>query len=187
MTRPAITVLMCVSALFISGCERTGSIAEPASDAASQPVSEPAPGQATPGPPQDGDAPSPGFWAQSSTAENTLLYGYSQTPPLLSLACAEPGQLTLTRFVNAPSEGKILAALLGNRKAARFNMDAQWNGRGWVWVGAFPANSETAELFQGAEPQSITMPGIGMVELAPSLKVQALVDACRQDQPESPA
>ena len=176
------SVILIASLMTLSACDDSPRIAQdPAGSDVDLPADEPVAETLT------ADPASPGFWAESPSAPDTLIYGYSQSPPLLSLACEQPGELTVTRFATASNNGKILAAWLGNRDAVRFAMDASWNGRGWLWVGTVPANAALSKVVSGDKPMSLTLPGVGRTEMPPSLRVQALVQRCAQDPQVNPA
>lgn len=174
LTKKAI---MATALLAAAACEKPAPLA-PQSD---QPAAATLEGDFSQADPAQAPA-SPGFWAQSPSSADTLIYGYSQSPPLLSVACKPSGTLTITRFATAPSDGKVLAAWLGNRDAVRFAMDASWNGRGWLWVGMVPADAALVRLVSGDTPMSLTLPGIGQIEMESSLKVQALAKSCAPNQ-----
>jgi len=128
-------------------------------------------------------------WAPGNRA-GRLLYGKPGDPPLLALECTsdeDTRSVNITRFVAADAEARALMALTGNGHAARLPVDAQWNGRVWLWEGSYRADDPDLSVFSGPRQIEVTIPGAGSVVLNPSARPGRLLENCRQTEPKVPA
>lgn len=110
-----------------------------------------------------------------------LLYGRSGETPMLALECtghdAAPS-IELTRYVQADLQSKALMALIGNNHIARLPVDAQWNGKAWLWVGRYPADDPDLAVFAGEDEVELTIPGAGSLMLNASPLPELLIGDC---------
>lgn len=121
------------------------------------------------------------IWARSG-GDNRLIYGKPGERPLMALACeSRDGEpvIAYTRFARADPRAKAILALIGNSHVARLKIDAQRNGKVWIWQGAVPAGSTDLEALTGPRQVEATVPGAGSVILNPSAEPGALIAQCR--------
>lgn len=117
-----------------------------------------------------------------------LLYGKPGEPPLIALACDLAGhepQLHVTRFARADAEAKALFAFVGNGHIARIPVDAEYNGRAWLWEGSVPADTYQLGALTGPRALYATLPGAGRVEINASPRPGQLIEACLQAETEA--
>lgn len=120
-------------------------------------------------------------WANGETSDR-ILFGFPGETPFLALECERNGglpQIRITRFAAANAQAKALFALIGNGHIARFPVDAEWNGRAWLWEGTVPADEPDLDVLTGKRTVAATLPGAGRLELNHSPLTGALVEACR--------
>jgi len=176
------TVLLTFAATMLVSCK------PPASDDAQQ-RGDVISGREGPMAPIESPETEDAVWATGNRAER-LLYGKPGGSPLLALECTSEEDVRLikiTRFVAADAEAKALMALIGNGHAARLPVDAQWNGRVWLWEGSFRADDPDLSVFSGPRQIELTIPGAGSVVLNPSARPGRLLENCRQTEPKAPA
>lgn len=128
-------------------------------------------------------------WANGKTADR-ILFGIPGETPFLALQCERTGgapQIRITRFAAASAQAEALFALVGNGHIARFPIDAEWNGRAWLWEGTIPADEPDLEVLTGKRTVSATLPGAGQLDLNPSPLPGELVEACRATPEPQPA
>ncbi|QIQ85548.1 hypothetical protein [Erythrobacter sp.] len=119
-------------------------------------------------------------WAKSAKAADRIVYGIPGEPALIALACDRAaGTLTITRFAPADEGAEAMLALIGNGHVGRLPVDATEAGKLRVWQGTHDAASEEWEPLAGPRKLTATLPGAGMVELAPSPLPMELVETCR--------
>lgn len=121
------------------------------------------------------------LWA-SSGQPGRILYGKPGEAPLLALACEAGGaanRIHITRFAAADPKAKAILALIGNGHVVRFNVDATWNGRAWLWEGYAAVDDPDLEVLTGPRRIEATIAGAGSVEINPSLAPRRLVEACQ--------
>ncbi|MGB3378273.1 MAG: hypothetical protein WBA55_05830 [Allopontixanthobacter sediminis] len=127
-------------------------------------------------------------WANSKSADR-ILYGNPGETPFLALECERAGgvaQIKFTRFAAANAQAKALFALVGNGHIARIPVDAEWNGRAWLWEGAMPADEPDLEVLTGKRIVAATLPGAGQLDLNPSPLPGELIEACRAKSEPAP-
>lgn len=121
------------------------------------------------------------IWANGKT-DDRILFGIPGETPFLALECDRTSgvpQIRITRFAAANAQAKALFALVGNGHIARFPVDAEWNGRAWLWEGTIPADEPDLEVLTGKRTVAATLPGAGQLNLNPSPLPGELVEACR--------
>lgn len=121
-------------------------------------------------------------WAPVGGGER-LLFGQPGKTPLLALECGgsgETGTIELTRYARADPQSQALMALIGNRRIARLPVDAQWNGKAWLWVGSYPADDTGLKVFAGEGEIEATVPGAGSLMLSGSALPELLIGNCAE-------
>ncbi|RDC59490.1 hypothetical protein HME9302_00680 [Alteripontixanthobacter maritimus] len=117
-----------------------------------------------------------------------LVYGVPGAAPLLALECSAAddgtGQLEFTRFARADAKAQALMALVGNGHVARVPVDAEYNGRAWLWRGVDAADRTEFNVLTGPRDVTVTVPGAGLVKLNASPLPGELVSQCRAAPPE---
>jgi hypothetical protein len=122
------------------------------------------------------------IWA-SSGGPDRIVYGKPGNTPLLAIACAGNGTLRrieITRFAATDPKAKALMALIGNGHMARLNVDAAWNGKAWLYQGAYDPKNPELDVLTGPREVELTIPGMGTVKLNPSPRPGELVERCRR-------
>lgn len=122
-------------------------------------------------------------WAKSTLASERLVYGKPGQPPLMALACMkQPGKSVIeyTRFVETDPHAQAVLALIGNGHVARLKIDAQRQGKVWLWQGRIDPHSPHLEVLTGARSVEATVPGAGTVTLNPSPLPEELIRQCRE-------
>lgn len=122
------------------------------------------------------------IWAVSHTP-NRIVYGIPGKAPLLALACVGEDSartLEITRFAAADRNAKAIMALVGNGHVERLPIDAQDNGRGWLWQGRYPADLPALDAFTGARKLELTIPGASTLAINPSTQPAELIETCRR-------
>lgn len=120
-----------------------------------------------------------------------LVYGVPGAAPLLALECLADGEgagrLEFTRFAKADAKAQALMALVGNGHVARVPVDAQYNGRAWLWRGGDAADRTDFNVLTGPRDVTVTVPGAGLVTLTASPLPGELVSQCRAAPPDMDA
>lgn len=122
------------------------------------------------------------IWA-SSGGPDRIVYGKPGQTPLFAIACAGTGtlrRLEITRFAAADPKAKALLALIGNGHMARLKVDAAWNGKAWLYQGAFAPNDPELDVLTGLRQVEATIPGMGTVVLNPSPRPGEVIERCRR-------
>lgn len=121
------------------------------------------------------------IWASVGTSR--LVYGKPGAAPLFALACEGEDRLRtvhMTRFAATDRGAKALMALVGNGHIARLKVDAEWNGRAWLWEGRNIPNDPRLDVLTGARKVEVTVPGAGTLALNPSPRPGELIERCRR-------
>lgn len=127
-------------------------------------------------PPVDG-----AIWASSGGVQR-IVFGTPGAPPYLSLACIGTGGqrlLEVTRYARTDAEAKGMMALVGNGHVERLKIDAEWNGRGWLWRGRYTPADPRLNAFTGTRKLELTIPGAGTLVLQGRNEPAQLVELCR--------
>lgn len=120
-------------------------------------------------------------WA--SAGADRIVYGKPGQAPLFALACVrdgDPWTVRMTRFVAADPQAKALMALIGNGHMARLKVDANYNGKAWLWEGAYAPADPRLDVLTGPRAVEATVPGAGTLELNPSPRPGELIERCRR-------
>ena len=120
------------------------------------------------------------IWAATDGGER-IIYGQQGRAPMLALECVDEApapQIALTRFAKADPQAKAMMALIGNSHIARLPVDAEWNGRAWLWQGSYAADHPDLAVFTGRRDVELTIPGAGSLVLNPSSLPARLIREC---------
>lgn len=178
--RLALLVLAGAGALALPACK------PPPTDAAMARAANPA---AAPGPSDPIASPdvTGAVWAQSGGAMR-LVYGIPGKPVLVAIECLDPAtpeaRIRITRHAPADAGAGALLALIGNGRIGRFPVDATRVGGKTLWQGEAPALAPGWDALKPEREATVTVPGAGLVMLAPSPLPMQLVEACRGVPPE---
>ena len=135
-----------------------------------------------PGVPIDSPDTQGAVWAESDR-DARIIYGRPGQSPWFALACEERGGIPIvhiTRFIAADPEAQAMMALIGNGHRARLPVDAQWNGRVWLWEGYYAPDNPDLDVLTGPRQVEATVPGAGSVIFNPSQRPARLIDRCRR-------
>lgn len=125
-------------------------------------------------------------WAKAAGNEQRIVYGVPGQPVLLAIECLAPGTpeaaLRITRHAPADEGAAALLALIGNGKIGRFPVAATPAGARLLWQGKVSALLPAWDALKPEREATVTVPGAGLVKLAPSPVPMALISACRGDQ-----
>lgn len=122
------------------------------------------------------------IWA-SSGGPQRIVFGKPGEPPFLSLACIGSGAdrlVEVTRFARTDPKAKGMMALVGNGHVARLMVDAEWNGRGWLWRGRYTPADPRLDALTGTRKLELTIPGAGTLVLEGSNEPGQLIELCRR-------
>jgi hypothetical protein len=122
------------------------------------------------------------IWATSGGPDR-IVFGRPGQRPFLSLACIGTGAtraLEVTRFAETDPGAKGMMALVGNGHVERLKIDAEWNGRGWLWRGRYLPADTRLEAFTGTRKLELTIPGAGTLLLEGSNAPGQLIELCRR-------
>jgi len=122
------------------------------------------------------------IWASSGGPER-IVFGKPGAPPFLALACIGTGSaraIEVTRFAQTDPEAKGMMALVGNGHVERLKIDAEYNGRGWLWRGRYRPADTRLEAFTGTRKLELTIPGAGTLVLEGSTDPGQLIELCRR-------
>ena len=122
------------------------------------------------------------IWASSGGPER-MVFGKPGQPPYLSLACIGVGGrrlLEVTRFAETDPKAKGMMALVGNGHVERLKIDAEYNGRGWLWRGRYLPADTRLEAFTGTRKLELTIPGAGTLVLEGSNAPAQVIELCRR-------
>lgn len=122
------------------------------------------------------------IWASGGGPER-IVFGKPGAPPYLALACTGNGAdraLEITRFAATDARAKGMVALVGNGHVERLKIDAEWNGRGWLWHGRYRPDDARLDALTGTRKLEVTIPGAGTLRLEGSARPGELVDLCRR-------
>ncbi|QDM40327.1 hypothetical protein [Altererythrobacter sp. TH136] len=122
------------------------------------------------------------IWAPGGGSER-IVFGKPGSPPYLALACIGTGSrraVEITRFARTDPRARGMMALVGNGHIARLKIDAEWNGRGWLWRGRYRPTDERLDAFTGTRKLELTIPGAGTLVLQGSNEPGQLIDLCRR-------
>lgn len=122
------------------------------------------------------------LWAVGGSPDR-IVYGKPGETPLFALECDGSGTLRglrMTRFAAADPQAKALMALVGNGHIARLEVDAEHNGKAWLWEGRYAPADPRLEVLTGPREVEATIPGAGTLTLNASPRPGALVERCRR-------
>ena len=120
------------------------------------------------------------IWTVGGSPER-IVFGVPGQAPLLAIECADAGaMLKVTRFAQTDPRAKGMMALIGNGHVERLKIDAEYNGRGWLWRGRYLPADTRLEAFTGTRKLELTIPGAGTLKLLPSPLPRELIDGCRR-------
>ena len=125
--------------------------------------------------------PGPYVWTHAQSAR-AAWYGPKDAPALLAIACEgwENGapKLAIVRYARADKGAEALFAIQGSKGILRLPVSATRVGdSGWVWRGELDARDPKVEVLLGNGLKA-TVPGGGMLELAPLGVAAALIAQC---------
>lgn len=122
------------------------------------------------------------IWAPGGEPDR-IVFGKPGTPPFLALACIGSGPtraIEVTRFARTDPRAKGMMALVGNGHIERLKIDAEWNGRGWLWRGRYRASDDRLDALTGTRKLELTIPGAGTLVLQGSNEPARLIELCRR-------
>jgi hypothetical protein len=122
------------------------------------------------------------IWAGSGGPER-IVFGKPGQPPFLALACIGTGgdrAVELTRFAQTDPHAKGMMALVGNGHVERLKIDAEWNGRGWLWRGRYRPSDTRLDALTGTRQLELTIPGAGTLVLEGKNDPGQLIELCRR-------
>lgn len=122
------------------------------------------------------------IWASGGGPER-IVFGKPGAPPFLALACSGTGGkrlLEVTRFARTDPKAKGMMALVGNGHVERLKIDAEWNGRGWLWRGRYEPHDPRLDALTGTRKLELTIPGAGTLVLEGSNEPGQLIELCRR-------
>lgn len=122
------------------------------------------------------------IWA-GSEGPDRIVYGQPGQTPLFAIACAGKGtlrRLEITRIAATDPKAKGLLALIGNGHVERLKVDATWNGKAWLYQGAYAPGDPALDVLTGPHQVEATIPGMGTVMLNPSARPGELIERCRR-------
>lgn len=129
------------------------------------------------------------IWAGGGPAR--IVYGKPGKTPFFALACAGHGPARTVhaiRFVAADPGAKALMAMVGNGHISRLKVDAERNGKVWLWEGHYAPDDPRLDVLTGPRKVEVTVPGAGTLELNLSPRPRELIERCRRlSEPEEPA
>jgi len=125
--------------------------------------------------------PGPYVWTHAQSAR-AAWYGPKDAPALLAIACEgwEKGRpkLAIVRYARADKGAEALFAIQGSKGILRLPVSATRVGdSGWVWRGLLDARDPRAGVLLGNGLKA-TVPGGGMLELAPLGEAASIVADC---------
>ena len=125
--------------------------------------------------------PGPYVWTHAQSAR-AAWFGPKDAPALLAIACEgwEKGapKLAIVRYARADRGAEALLAIQGSKGILRLPVSASRVGdSGWVWRGVLDARDPRAEVLLGNRLKA-TVPGGGMLELAPLGEAASIVADC---------
>ncbi|MCA1661363.1 MAG: hypothetical protein LC648_04060 [Novosphingobium sp.] len=125
--------------------------------------------------------PGPYVWTHAQSAR-AAWYGPKDAPALLAIACEgwEKGapRLAIVRYARADEGAEALFAIQGSKGILRLPVSATRVGdAGHVWRGELDPRDPRAEVLLGNGLKA-TVPGGGMIELAPLGEAAALIAQC---------
>jgi hypothetical protein len=125
--------------------------------------------------------PGPYVWTHAQSARAAWL-GPKDAPALLAIACEgwEKGEpkLAIVRYARADKGAEALFAIQGSKGILRLPVSATKVGdSGYVWRGELDARDPRAEVLLGNGLKA-TVPGGGMLELAPLGEAASLIAQC---------
>ena len=124
--------------------------------------------------------PGPYVWTHAQSAR-AAWYGPKDAPALLAIACEgwEKGapRLTIVRYARADERAEALFAIQGSKGILRLPVSAVKVGKDFAWRGQLDAADPKAEVLLGTGLKA-TVPGGGMIELAPMGEAGALIGEC---------
>ena len=122
------------------------------------------------------------IWASSGGPER-IVFGKPGQPPFLALACIGSGAtrtVEVTRFAQTDPKAKGMMALVGNGHVERLKIDAEYNGRGWLWRGRYRPADTRLDALTGVRKLELTIPGAGTLVLQGSNEPGQLIELCRR-------
>lgn len=122
------------------------------------------------------------IWA-SGGGPQRIVFGKPGQPPYLALACIGSGAaraIEVTRFARTDAGAKGMMALVGNGHAERLKIDAEWNGRGWLWRGRYRPADTRLDALTGVRKLELTIPGAGTLVLQGRNEPGQLIELCRR-------
>ena len=122
------------------------------------------------------------IWASSGGPER-IVFGKPGQPPFLALACIGLGgarAVEVTRFAQTDPKAKGMMALVGNGHVERLKIDAEYNGRGWLWRGRYHPHDTRLDALTGTRKLELTIPGAGTLVLQGSNEPGQLIELCRR-------
>ena len=127
--------------------------------------------------------PGPYVWTHAQSAR-AAWFGPKDAPALFAIACEgwEKGQpkLAIVRYARADKGAEALFAIQGSKGILRLPVSARRVGdSGYVWRGELDARDPRVEVLLGNGLKA-TVPGGGMIELAPLGEAAALIAQCAE-------
>ena len=122
------------------------------------------------------------IWASSGGPER-IVFGQPGQPPFLALACIRQGGMRaveVTRFAETDAHAQGMMALVGNGHVERLKIDAEYNGRGWLWRGRYRPGDTRLDALTGTRKLELTIPGAGTLVLQGSNEPGQLIELCRR-------
>jgi hypothetical protein len=122
------------------------------------------------------------IWASSGGLDR-IVFGKPGQPPFLALACIGAGAkraVEVTRFAQTDPKAKGMMALVGNGHVERLKIDAEYNGRGWLWRGRYRPADTRLDALTGVRKLELTIPGAGTLVLQGSNEPAQLIELCRR-------
>ena len=122
------------------------------------------------------------IWATSGGPER-IVFGKPGSSPYLALACIGSGPnraVEVTRFAQTDPQAKGMMALVGNGHVERLKIDAEWNGRGWLWRGRYRPTDTRLDALTGVRKLELTIPGAGTLKLEGDPRPGQLIELCRR-------
>ena len=125
--------------------------------------------------------PGPYVWTHAQSAR-AAWYGPKDAPALLAIACEgwekRAPRLAIVRYARADKGAEALFAIQGSKGILRLPVSATRVGdSGYVWRGELDPRDPRAEVLLGNGLKA-TVPGGGMIELAPLGEAATLIAEC---------
>ena len=133
--------------------------------------------------------PGPYVWTHAQSAR-AAWYGPKDAPALLAIVCEgwekRQPKLAIVRYARADKGAEALFAIQGSKGILRLPVSATRVGdSGWVWRGELDPRDPRAEVLLGNGLKA-TVPGGGMLELAPLGEAGSLIAQCAGSVPVPP-